>query len=110
MSEPDLFTAVEKKRAAQESTASKHRADIERLAPLMRELALKSLRAGVTIGDLRCYLLKTNILPVKGKGRELSWLCAVPRAAGLLPTDRRRMCDLPDSRNDHRVWLHPDFV
>lgn len=106
MSELTLFTAQQ----AQRRVASKHGVQIAAIAPLMRSLAFKAGRLGVTVGDLRCHGMRLGALPVMGKGRELSWLSAVPRAAGLVATEKRRMCDLPDSRNDHRVWLHPDFA
>lgn len=83
--------------------ASRHEPEIQRLVPLMQQLALEKGEYGVTVGELRYAATVRGLLEPAPKDRRLSWLHAVPRAAGLVRTDRRRID--PSSRNDHLVYV-----
>jgi hypothetical protein len=80
---------------------------IKVLAPLLRELALNRKDYGVTAFDTRQLALKHGFATGGERGRELSWLAAVPRAAGLIKTAQRRA---GTHRNAHAVYLHPDIM
>lgn len=90
--------------APRQRAASRHGAEIQALIPLARNLAWKAGRDGVTVGDIRLYAEQQGLL-APGSGRQLSWLFAVPKAAGLFPTDRHRLCPQPKSRNLHRIYV-----
>jgi len=88
-------------------TARKHSADIARLVPLARELAAKAGQDGVCVSDLRVTATQRGLLGAS-HGRSLSYLGAVLKAAGLVPTDRYRRSDVPASHgNPHRVFVLP---
>ena len=90
-----------------DQTARKHAADITRLVPLARELAVRAGADGVTVSDLRITATQRGLLGASS-GRRLSFLGAVMRAAGLVPTDRYRRSDVPASHgNPHRVFVLP---
>lgn len=98
------FPAHEAKRHHKHRSASRHGAEIQALIPLAQNLAWKAGRDGVTVGDIRLYAERQGLL-LPGSGRRLSWLCAVPKAAGLFPTTRRRLCPQPKTRNDQVVYV-----
>jgi hypothetical protein len=98
----DAFVAVAE---AQQRATGKHRAEIQRLVPLAQALARKAGPDGITVGSIR---LAAGI--EKGQGRALSWLCGVPRAAGLVNTGRRRMCPQEATRNDQAIYVSPEFA
>jgi len=86
--------------------AERHADDIERLRPLVIELARRAGEAGITVGDIRLVAEQRGLLD-RGSGRSLSWLTALPRACGLVSTGRRRMSPLVRSRNDHAIYRLP---
>ena len=98
----DAFAALD---AARARVAAKHAAALARYAPLARACAQHAGEAGVTVGDIRLWCN----LPT-GDSRALSWLVALPRAAGLVKTGRRRLSLLPGTRNVGTVWVHPDYA
>jgi hypothetical protein len=63
--------------------ASRRAGQIARLAPLARELAGAGLP--LTVADVREEAVKRGILTGAERGRELSYLGAVMKAAGLRP-------------------------
>lgn len=95
---PQLDVFRDRQRAA-----SKHEREIQGLVPVIQELALKAGAYGVTVGELRYVCVVRGLLEPAPKDRRLSWLHAVPRAAGLQRTERRRID--PSSRNDHLVYV-----
>lgn len=88
------------------ATAVAGRAEqIQALVPLMKELAVKAGDAGVTVHDLRIVAVQRGLLPAASRGRELSFLSAVPKAAGLTPTAQLRRSPIPASHaNLGRIW------
>lgn len=89
-------------------SAAKHSHRIELLKPVVRELARKSGDAGVTISDVRLTAVQRGLLAAEAKGRELSFLGALCRAAGLVVTDRTRRSSIDKSHgNRHSVWVLP---
>lgn len=92
---------------ALDQTARKHAVDIARLVPLARELAARAGSDGVTVSDLRITATQQGLLGASS-GRGLSYLGAIFRAAGLVPTDRYRRSDVPQAHgNLGRVWCLP---
>ena len=90
-----------------ERATSRHAADIARLVPLARELAARAGLDGVTVSDLRIVAVQRGLLGASS-GRGLSYLGAIFRAAGLVPTDRYRRSDVPQAHgNLGRVWCLP---
>jgi hypothetical protein len=90
------------------ATSSKHRWEIQRLVPLAQELARKAGDSGVTVGDLRLYAVHRRLLTGQERGRQLSWLGGVMKAAGLLPTSEYRRSSIEKSHgNVHRVFVAP---
>lgn len=91
--------------APRQRAASRNAALIRRLVPLAQELALRAGPAGITVGDVRLYAEQRGLIEPMPRDRRLSWLGAVPRAAGLVRTERRRMAPQPRTRNDHVVFV-----
>ena len=86
-------------------SAAKHSHRITLLVPVVRELASKAGQMGVTISDVRLVAVQRGLLATQAKGRELSFLGALMRAAGLVPTDRTRRSTIDQSHgNRHTVW------
>ena len=93
--------------AMRDQTARTHALEIARLVPLARELAVRAGAAGCTVSDLRVTATQRGLLGASS-GRRLSYLGAVMRAAGLVPTDRYRRSDVPQAHgNLGRVWVLP---
>ena len=93
---------------ALDQAARKHALDIARLVPLARELAARAGPDGLCVSDLRIVATQRGLLHVRARGRELSYLGAVLKAAGLKATDRYRRSDVPQSNgNLHRVFVLP---
>ncbi len=89
-------------------SAGKHSHRIELLKPVVLELARRAGDAGVTVSDVRLTAVQRGLLSSSAKGRELSFLGAVCRAAGLLATDRTRRSTIDASHgNRHSVWVLP---
>lgn len=97
------MTAIQLGFDALEQTAKRHEVLIERLAAVANTLALTS--PTVTVGDVREAAVRMGILTGREKGRELSYLGAVMRKAGLrpLPTYRRSHLDVTHG-NLNREW------
>lgn len=102
-----LFAEVAKRAAIQRVTAG-HAEELDALVPLTLELARKAGDYGVTVGDVRLRAQRDGLLPQHPNGRQLSWLTGLPKRAGLVATDRRRLSPLPHSRNSHVVYLLPE--
>ena len=84
-----------------------HRSLIEKLIPIAQGLA-RVRPEGVTIADVRHEAVRQCILQGKPKGRELAFLGAVMRRAGLVSTDDVRRSDVEGSHgNLQRVWKRP---
>ena len=85
--------------------ARAHAAEIVRLVPVVLELVERQGTYGVTVSDLRYTAARRGLIPNVGLGRELSYLGAVMRAAGLRPTGERRRSLIPESHgNLNTVW------
>jgi hypothetical protein len=79
--------------------------DVERLAPLARELARAAGAEGITVADLRFAATRSGLLTGAEVGRRLSFLGNVMRAAGLRSTGEFRRSPIPGSNgNLHAVW------
>ena len=81
---------------------SKHEAEIAALVPLMLHVAHKAHPAPVTVESLK---LAAQI--DTGEGRQYSWLCHVPEAAGLVPRGYRRSALESAHRRLIREWGLP---
>lgn len=89
-------------------SASKHSHRIALLIPIVRELAAKAGDAGCTVSDIRLTAVQRGLLAESAKGRELSFLGALCRMAGLIPTERTRRSTIDQSHaNRHTVWILP---
>jgi hypothetical protein len=89
-------------------SASKHSHRIALLIPIVRTLALKAGDSGVTISDVRLTAVQRGLLAAEAKGRELSFLGALCRMAGLIATERTRRSTIDASHgNRHSVWVLP---
>lgn len=92
---------------ALEETAAKHDELIRRLIPIAQGLA-RVLPDGVTVADVRCEAVRQCILKPAAKGRELAFLGAVMKRAGLVSTADFRRSEIDASHgNLHRVWKRP---
>jgi hypothetical protein len=84
---------------------SRHSHRITLLVPLAKEIARKSGSHGCTVGDLRLAAVQRGLLSGHEKGRELSYLGAVMRAAGLVGTEHFRRSVIERSHgNLHRIF------
>jgi hypothetical protein len=112
--QPTLFDPLPALRLGQQTlgcAASNHKLDIERLVPLARELAMKAGTAGVTVADLRLYAEQRGLLTGQERGRVLSYLGAVMKAAGLLNTrERRRSHIVRTHGNLQTIWRAPSVA
>ena len=80
---------------------------IEKLVEIAQGLA-RVRPEGVTIADVRAEAVRWQLLPAKAKGRELSFLGAVMKRAGLVSTEEFRRSDIDASHgNVQRVWRRP---
>ena len=111
---PNLWDAIEserRKRDGQARSASRHAAEIAALAPIARELALRAGADGITAANVRLAGQHCGILTGAETGRQLSYLSSVMRAAGLVPTGRRRNSPIPQSNaNSHVVYVAPEYA
>jgi len=82
---------------------------IERLVPIARELAERAGAHGVTVSDIRIAAENRGLLTGEERGRRLSWLARVPRAAGLRPVPGafRRSAVARSHANLHQVYVAP---
>lgn len=84
---------------------------IDALAVVAERLALKAGHTGITVTDVRREAYRLGILTGYETGRDLSYLSAVPGAAGLEKTEQTRRSDLAVTHgNRQNVWLHPRFA
>lgn len=89
-------------------SAAKHSHRITLLVPVVIELAKKAGEDGVTVSDIRLTAVQRGLLQETAKGRELSFLGSVCRAAGLIVTARTRRSIIDASHgNRHSVWVLP---
>ena len=85
------------------------RRDIERLVPIAQELARIAGPHGITIANVRHAAEARGLLTGAERGRRLSFLGAVMKAAGLVATEDYRRSDIPRSNgNLHRIWIAQD--
>lgn len=85
--------------------ASSKRELIRRMVPLAQKLARVCGSEGVTVCDLREAAVAAGLLTGREVGRQLSFLGAVMRAAGLRATLEYRRSTIPASHgNLHRVF------
>lgn len=85
--------------------------DLERLATLAGELALKAGRHGVTVGDLRITAVNRGLLTGEEDGKRLAGLLSqVMRKAGLYATTSYRRSAIEKSHaNLHVVWVTDEW-
>lgn len=89
-----------------QSSAKKKAAEIALLVPVAKELARKAGLHGVTVSDLRITAVQRGLLPHTASGRELSFLGAVMKEAGLSGTDQYRRSVVEASHgNLHKVYV-----
>jgi len=85
----------------------------EGIAELHRRLVeiaqgLSRVRPDVTVAEVRFEAVRQCILKGKARGRELAFLGAVMKRAGLVSTEEFRRSDVDVSHgNLHRVWKRP---
>jgi hypothetical protein len=85
---------------ALQRTATRHAAEIQRLVPLAQRLA--------EAGPITTETLRRAAGLWESRGRELSYLGAVMKAAGLVPTGAYRRSELPASHGNLIVeWRKP---
>ena len=87
--------------------AAERKTDIlRRLVDIAQGLARIRGADGVTVADVRVEAVRQCILQEKPKGRELAFLGAVMKRAGLVATEEFRRSDVAGSHgNLHRVWV-----
>ncbi len=87
-------------------SAARHSHRIALLVPLAQSLARKAGQSGVTVADLRLAAVQRGLLSGREKGRELSYLGSVMRAAGLVGTEHFRRSVIERSHgNLHRLFV-----
>lgn len=88
--------------------AAQHKTEIiGRLVAIAQGLA-RIRPEGVTVADVRGEAVRQCILKPIAKGRELAFLGAVMKRAGLVSTEEFRRSDVDASHgNLHRVWKRP---
>lgn len=87
--------------------------DLERLAGLAVEIALREGPDGVTVSDVREEAERIGILTGEETGERMKRLKlhTVCRRAGLLLTDRLRRSKVPRAHsNRNAVYVHPRFA
>ena len=95
--------------AKRDATASKNARNIERLIPLTLELAAKAGEPGITVADIRVAAVQRGLLTGAETGRTLSWLGALPQAAGLVRTGVYRRSFLARSNGTLQMaWRAPE--
>jgi len=89
--------------------AAEHKTEIiRRLVEIAQGLA-RIRPEGVTVADVRGEAMRQCILSgAKARGRELAFLGAIMKRAGLVSTEEFRRSDVDESHgNLHRVWKRP---
>lgn len=88
--------------------ARAHRQEIEALVPLVLELARRAGSAGITVDNVLTTAAQRGLMPLLGKGRQHSFLGALCRTAGLVPTGQRVRSGIPGKNGNLRqVWVIP---
>jgi hypothetical protein len=81
------------------------------LVPLALEIAELAGPQGLTVANVRLAAVQRGILPPGATGRELAFLGALMKRAGLRPTTEMRRSQVVASHgNLHRVWVHPSHA
>jgi hypothetical protein len=97
-------TSIEIGREARDAHAAKRKAKVAALVPLARELA-RETGEGITVSDLRRYALERGLLTGTEKGRELSYLGVVMKAAGLISDGSFRRSDIASAHGvANLIW------
>jgi hypothetical protein len=93
-------------RRGQQRSAAKHRAEIDRLLPMVKELVAQ--RGSITVDDIRLEGSRRNLLNLHSEGRALSFLGVLMREAGLVSTGQRVRSHIPATHGNLRsVWRLP---
>jgi hypothetical protein len=81
------------------------------LVRIAQELAMRAGKHGVTVCDIRIHAEQRGLLTGEERGRQLSWLCLIPRKAGLKSTGQVRPSTRPRAHgNFQRTWVLPAFA
>lgn len=97
--------SIEAGRHSLAQAAERHAEAIDRLLPLAKVLADHAGEQGITIADLRDAAVECELLTGEEVGRQLSYLGAVMRDAGLEQTGEYRRSHVKRSHgNLHAVW------
>jgi len=103
--------AVLEGRAARDQAAAAHEGVIALLIPVAQELAERAGPGGITVADLRETAMQRGLIPPSGSGRELSYLGAVLRRAGLKATGERRRSHLEQTHgNLNMTYVAPRWA
>jgi hypothetical protein len=90
---------------------ARHEATVAKLVPLALELAHRAGVEGITVANLRLAAVQRGILTGTESGRQLSYLGAVLRRAGLVKTGGYRRSHLEQSHgNLHAVHVAPEHA
>jgi hypothetical protein len=85
--------------------------DIERMAPIAKELAEKAGPRGVIFADVRIVAVQRGLLTGEEAGRTLSYGPAVMKAAGLAGTGQYERSHIPKSHgNLQQRWVLPKYA
>lgn len=88
------------------ASAGAHAEEVRKLVPVAEELVDRL--GSITVVELRETAAARGLIPEHGKARELSWLGAVFRAAGLETTGERRRHRVPGTHGKWvAVWRRP---
>ncbi len=91
--------------------ADSKRSEIAMLIPIALEMAERAGVHGVTVHDVRIAARQRGKIEPGGPQRALSYLGAVMRAAGLVPSGKIRRSHIPESHgNIGVVWLSPTYA
>ena len=104
-------TQVDRTAVWSEKAATAHSGEVQVLAELARDLAWRAGKAGITIDNVLTTATQRGLMPLLGKGRQHSFLGAVCRKAGLLPTGIRVRSQIVGKNGNWRqTWRHPDVT
>jgi hypothetical protein len=93
---------------AAEEAANARAALVAQLVDLAQFLALRAGDAGITVANLRVAAVQRGLIPQQGDERELSFLGAVMKRAGLENTGRKRRSHVAGAHgNLNTVWIRP---
>lgn len=95
--------ALDSGMAALAATAAANAEKIAELIPVAKSLAQAAYPDGVTVSDLRVEAERRHILSGNEKGRELSYLGAVMKRAGLVNTGETRRSELESTHGIRQV-------